>query len=284
MLNTAPRPTFAAAAALIVAGLLAAPAAAQTLDVTGLDADAVEATVTLPTGQSADLTVRFEAATNLTPETLGVAVRALGATETGLLARLPAGSPGTIAPASGLPLLITVSPEPGFAFDGLAEVELYTTDLKFAAGSPLRMFKAEDGGAFRDITTMNAGGSYRSRGSTGKFSEFLIVTDLRAPAVVLEQKAARLDGLIADARGAGGDALADALAGDLAGVRAAAADGRYADAITGADALADRAEAAGASGALPNTYTPNGAQNLAGQIRAEALTLRFTLTLAANGF
>ena len=280
--------TVVQSVSLTVTSLLAfsigATAAAQAVDVTGVGPNKGEAVATLPSGQGADLTISFEAASGLTGEALGISVAAIEPFDPRILSRLPASSPGSITPAGGLPLLITVAPDEGFSFDGLAEVELYTKDLHFTAGSPLRMFKAEDGGAFRDITTLNAGGSYRSRGSTGKFSEFVIVSDLRAPAIVLAEKAARLDALIADARDAGGDALAGSLAGDLAAARAAAADGRYDDAVEAADALADRAEAAGTDGTLPNTYAPDGPENLAGQLRAEALTLRFTLTLAANGF
>ena len=268
-----------------MSALTALPSAsAQTVsDLTVADR-AVMATVSVPSGQSADLSIAFENASGLTAETIGLSVAVRPPFDPNVLSRLPATSPGTIAPAAGLPMVVTVAPSAGFSFDGVATVELYTTDLKFAAGSPLRLFKAEDGGAFRDITTMNAGGSYRSRGSTGKFSEFVIVSDLRSSAEVFSVKAARLDGLIADARAQAGDALADALAADLAAARTAAADGRYADAIGAADALADRADTAGAEGVLANRYAPGGPENLAGQLRAEALTLRFTLTQAANGF
>ena len=259
-------------------------AAAQALTVVEAQADEFEATVSLETGQSADITLSFDDASGLSTQSLGISVNALDPFDPAFLSRLPAGAPGSIGVAAGLPMLITVSPEAGFSFDGLAAVEIYTTDLHFTAGSPLRMFKAEEGGEFRDITVRNASGSYRSLGSTGKFSEFVIVTDLRSPDVVLAGKAARLDGLIAEARGVSGDVLADALASDLAVLRAAAADDRFGDAIDAADAIADQAESAGDSGLLPDTYTPGGPKNLSGQIRAEAATIRFTLTLAANGF
>src|SRR4029079_17079642 len=63
---------------------------------------------------------------------------------------------------------------------------------------PLRLFKAPLDGRFVDVTEYMGMGSYRVRGSTGGFSEFLIVADLRSVDRVIGEKFDRLERTLTD--------------------------------------------------------------------------------------
>jgi hypothetical protein len=71
-------------------------------------------------------------------------------------------------------------------------VDIHTHNLNYSADTPLRLFKAPVGGDFRDITDSTSSGSYRARGSTGKFSQFIIVADTRSHLINSQIKLAHL--------------------------------------------------------------------------------------------
>jgi hypothetical protein len=230
----------------------------------------------------ADLAVSFEQAIGLGVATLGLSVEVVSPLNIGLLGRLPAGA--TLP--SAFPVLLRIEPPAGggLSFSGVVTVELHTHALQYAPGGPLRLFAASDGGAFKDITEQTDSGSYRVRGSKGSFSEFMIVADLRTAGASIAEKFARLDGTLA-AHAAGMDlALYSSLAQRLQAARVAYDSGDHATAIGHTDAFA--AEARGASGVrLPDVWrSARDVVNVAGELRAAAATLRYSLTLAANGY
>ncbi len=271
-------------AVLCVGSLSLAPtsASAELLDAR-VEGNRVTATVALAGGLEADLTVRFENAAGLTLGSLGLSAKAVDPLDPALLARLPTAS--LVAVPAGFPVMVTIDPpaDGGLTFNGLAEVELYTKNLIYAAGSPLRLFSAPKGGEFRDITDLIAGGSYRTRGSKGNFSDFLVVADTRPLQQVIGLKFDRLDTTLINEASVIGPGLSMTLSNHLAAARSAWQAGRYDDAIAAIEDFDRSVGDAGAAGQLPNQWrAAGGVRNLAGELRADAHTLRFSLTLAAN--
>lgn len=262
--------------------LAATSASAELLD-TRVAGNEVAATIALPGDLTADLAVRFENAAGLTLESLGLTAQTVDPLDPALLSRLQAA--GLVGVPAGFPVMVTIDPptDGGLSFNGLAEVELYTKNLLYAAGSPLRLFKAEKGGDFRDITDMIAGGSYRTRGSGGNFSDFLVVADTRPLPQVIALKFDRLDSALINEASVIGPGLSTTLEGHLAAARNAWQSGRFDDAIAAIEDFDRSVGDAGAAGQLPNEWrAAGGVRNLAGELRADARTLRFSLTLAAN--
>jgi hypothetical protein len=148
----------------------------------------VEVVVHLPNGISADLTLQFENAVGLTKENLGISAELFDVTSLDFSDRLPDSL--NITPSAAFPMIITIEPKTnsGFSFSGVATVDIHTHNLEYTANTPLRFFKAPLNGEFKDITTTMGSGSYRARGSTGRFSQFVIMADFRAPLVVVQQK------------------------------------------------------------------------------------------------
>lgn len=173
--------------------VLTAPAVASAA-VLPVDVDVNGDTTTARVGSPLvlfDLRLDFDAAEGLTPAALGVSADTVSITDPTLLARLP--SVAVSIPA-GLPVLTTVEPPMlgGLAFDRRVHVELHTHLLAYTANSRYRLFKASLGGDFRDITSSVEPGSVRTRGTTGGFSQFLVVLDLRPTDEVVAEKIAWL--------------------------------------------------------------------------------------------
>lgn len=105
-----------------------------------------------------------------------------------LLQRLPAGV--QLPPQGAFPMLISIEPPAGEnpSFDNTVDLELHTHNLEYTPGTRLRLFAASHGGNFRDITNYVGEGSYRCRGSRGKFSEFLVALDTRDTQTVIADK------------------------------------------------------------------------------------------------
>lgn len=263
--------------ALVFAALLPA-ADAAILDPT-VDGNRLVADIDLGT-LSAELAIEFEDVVGLSVANLGLSAELVNPTDPALLARLA----GTdLSPAAGFPVLVRIQPPAsgGLAFEGLVDVTLYTHDLHYTVGTPLRLFSAPDGGMFRDITAEMSSGSYRVRGSKGTFSEFLIVADLRATATAVDAKFTRLADLLYGHAGGIDPLVFSDLEAQLATAEAAWDDGDVPAAIAGVEDFA--ATVKGAAG-IPNVWrSARDLDNVAGELRAAAATLRFSLTLASNG-
>ena len=224
-------------------------------------------------GIGAELILTFDNATNLSASNLGISAQVVDPLDLALLSRLPALDLASLP--SALPLLITVEPPNtgGFSLNNTVRVEIHTHLLPYTAGSSFRLFKAPLNGAFRDITDEVAPGSVRTRGTTGGFSQFLVLLDLRGTQGVVAQKFTALRAkatlLSTLERGPVIDLIDSA--------EVAVADARYADAIASLDALRARVSARAGS-TIPNTWTPlNRNSNVAGELLSGAATLKFSV-------
>ena len=221
----------------------------------------------------ADLTLSFDDASGLSPASLGVTAQLLNPSASALLDRLP--DPELNQLSGALPLLVTIEPPAngGLSFDRTVRVEIHTHLLSYTTGSSYRLFKAPVGGEFRDITDEIASGSVRARGTTGGFSQFLVLADLRETGAVIAEKVdwlrERIDLLPAGER--------PAFDGYLDTVEAAVDSEDYASATTALDLFRARA-AIRAGNQLDATWQPGGStQNHAGELVSGAATLKFSV-------
>lgn len=254
--------------------------------VTGIqiDGNEVSATIELPGDVQADLTLRFEQAIGLSERGLGMSVESVDPSSESLLGQLP--NSDEVAVPAGFPVLLSIEPptDGGLSFEGVVEIELYTANLQYVLASPLRLFSSSDGERFRDITSEISGGSYRTRGSGGTFSDFLIAVDTRPLAATIDHKFDRLVQVLEDH----GADIAEDLAGELDGYFNAAwehwLNGNISAAIAGIRNFEDAVRAGAADGQMPNIWSSAGdLDNVGGMLRAEARTLRFSLGLAGAG-
>ena len=221
----------------------------------------------------ADVTLSFDDASGLSPSSLGITAELVNPTAPSLLARLPYLELNQLAGA--LPLLVTIEPPAngGLSFDRTVRVEIHTHLLAYTPGSSYRLFKAPLGGEFRDITDEIASGSVRARGTTGGFSQFLILADLRETGTVIGQKVEWLRDRI-DLLPAGEQPAFDAY---LDTVESAVASADFPTAIATLDLFRARA-AARAGNQLAATWQPGSAQNHAGELISGAATLKFSVS------
>lgn len=272
-------PRLSVAKASLVAAALAlaaTPAAATGIASFEVSGSTVTAVIELPGGIGADLTIAFDQALGLSAESLGVSADLISASS--LVGRLPTG----VSLPSAFPLKLTVEPPPDgpLSFAGLVSIDLHTHNLSFTANTPLRLFRADDGGAFADVTESMGMGSYRVRGSTGDFCEFLIVADTRNTDAVIGAKFNALQSALDDALVP--DEVAAALQEAIDASRAAYLARQYVAAIEELQAL-DALVRESSGTLIPNVWrSADDLDNSAGVLRAAASTLRFSLTLRAN--
>jgi len=268
-------PFLVVAAALL---LETAPVRGEGIASFELEGNEARASIELGGIALADLTLSFEDAIGLSQESLGLDARIATASE--LLNRLPA----NVSLPAALPLVLKIAPPASgpLAFTGTASIELHTHLLGFTPSSPLRLFRAQNGGAFVDVTQTMGTGSYRVRGDTGGFSEFAILVDLRGINAVITSKYNRLQALL-DADAATLPApLVASLQGDLDASRAAYQGGQLVAAVSELEQL-DSTVRQQSGSAIPNVWrSSRDLTNMAGELRAAAGTLRFSLNLKAN--
>jgi hypothetical protein len=178
--------------------LLAAPAwcSAQALPVSVKIAGSIaHVQIGSPGSPVADLTLTFDDVSGLSASSLGISAQAISLSDPALLSRLPS---SLTAIPSAFPVMISVEPPStgGLQQRRLVHVEVHTHALAYVAGSPLRLFKAPLGGAFRDITEDVKPGSVRTRGTTPGWSQFVLLADLRPSAAVVADKFAYLRTMI----------------------------------------------------------------------------------------
>ena len=158
------------------------------------DADTATAIINLPTAAdpqySATVTIWFDAATNLSADSLGLTAEIVDpATFTGL--------PSGVNLDPNFPVLVSVEPQTAIFRNGLEtdqsgdgnlsftnsyELELHSDEHLSCSSSSsnFRLFKApHDSDTFTDITDDIYQGSVRARGRGGAFSRFVIVHDTR---------------------------------------------------------------------------------------------------------
>ncbi|HEX5123460.1 MAG TPA: DUF6689 family protein [Rhodanobacteraceae bacterium] len=200
---------------LCVAGVLsmtlAAAASAQV--VVTVDGETAHATVSLTdnngTTYDADVTIVFDTPANLTPAALNLTATIIDPDQINprlavdqygnsncYTSLLP---PATICPTvdPAFPVMLTVEPivlpwlftsgfDGGNSGDGVFSflntygVEIHTHDLVYTDRSPYRVFKAQIGDNFHDVTDDVQPGSVRVRGRGGAFSQFVVANDPRS--------------------------------------------------------------------------------------------------------
>lgn len=230
-------------------------------------------------GASATLTIRFENVVGLSAANLGLSAKLVDPLS-GLAGRLPSGAS---LPAA-FPLVVKISPPAsgGLSFSGIVAIELYTHDLQFTVGSPLRIFSSPDGGSFTDVTTIVSSGSIRTGGSKPDFSEFIIAADVRPLGTVIQLKYQKLGALLSQHAATMGSGLHGELAALYNASQNAYASGNLAAAIGYLEAFTDKVVAASGA-ALPDVWrSSRDVTNVAGSLRSAAATLRYSLTLASN--
>jgi len=171
---------------------LSSLANAQALPVSvGITGNVANIRIGSSTAPMADVILTFDSATGLSAASLGVSARQIDITQPVILSRLP----NTLVKLnSAFPVMVTIEPPStgGLVQRRVTHVEVHTHLLAYSAGSTFRLFKAQIGQPFRDITTEVAPGSVRTRGTTPGWSQFLIVADLRPTSVVIDEKYAYL--------------------------------------------------------------------------------------------
>ncbi len=256
------------------------PAAAQlNLNLSGLTASvsgsSVNITLSLPGVLGTTLSLSFEDVTGLTVGNLGLSGRLINPFDPAILARLPSGT----IPA--LPVMLRIEPpvNGGLAFNGVWNLDLHTYSLLYSLGCPFRIYSAPLGGSFNDITTTMGAGSYRARGTSGGFSEFLIVADLRTVNQAINAKFNHLEGLLDEYEGSLSTPLYDDLSDLLEDARTDFNQGHTVDAIAKIDDFVDLVEAHSGTD-IPDLWrAARDVDNVAGYLRGGALTLRFSLDL-----
>lgn len=264
--------------------LLAVPAAGQGIASVTVTESGAEASIDLVAGFQADLSLRFDQVLGLYPggEALGLSAIAVDPTDLSLLGRLPDSQLVTIPAA--FPVLITIDPPAshGLSFSGAAMISLHTHDLTYTANSPLRLFAADDGGPFYDITYTMGMGSYRVGGSKGKFSEFMIVSDLRPASEVIDAKFGRVQDILDDNAAAVEPTVLDSLQASLDAAWSWYGAGDLVSARTEINHFIDLVTA-NSGAAIPSTWrSSRDLVNVAGELREGAATLRFSLSLSAS--
>ena len=261
--------------------LAALPAAAETVVPLTITSTGATGTVTLPGGLGIDLELSFESVVGLHPTSLNVTAAVVLPLDPILSRLLLAGG----ALPTGLPVVIKIEPteDSALSFQGLASLSLHTHNLSLNPLVPMSLFSASGGGPFRDITRTEGIGSYRVGGSTGGFSEFVIVLDKRTIDAVIRGKFDALTALL--------DANDDTIdAATLAGLQSRLATARThynAGALVAAiaDVGAFAADVQAASGAgIPDVWRANDPLvNVAGQLRSASETLKFSLSRKQSG-
>lgn len=247
------------------------------LTVTG---NRAETNLQLPGGLEIDLAIEFEQVVGLNSAALDVSASLVSPNDLTFLGRMP--SPDTILPAA-LPVLIRIEPSAASAlsFSGTVSVSLHTHNLSLNLEAPLVLMSASSGGAFRDITSRVAVGSYRVDGSGGGFSEFIIARDPRSLDAIVTEKSDRLEAHLSAHESAIPAETLTTLRAHLAHARTLSSSGLPVQAISEVSAFIDLVKAQG--GAIPDVWRAHDPRvNVAGLLRSAAQTLQFSLTLKAN--
>ena len=249
-------------------------ATAQSLPVSvNTSGNTANVVIGLPGRALAEVSLEFENVSGLNASSIGVSAERISISDPALLARLPGIS--LLQPSALLPLLITIEPpsQGGLSFRDTGRIEVHTHALAYTVGSSFRLLTAPLGGAFRDITDEIAQGSVRARGTYGGFSQFLIVTDLRATDDVIDVKIDALRARIASLP-IGERPVFAAL---LDEIESSVADGDFGPALAAIDAFRSRAVSRGGQ-QLANVWRASrDADNQAGELVAGAATLRFSV-------
>ncbi len=268
---------YLSAALLVLAAqsIQSAPAMASGVGQVQVVGNEVTATVEVGVFR-ASLKITFEQALGLNATALDLSAVQLDPTSPALLSRLP--NPSKITLPAQFPIQISVSPgaASNLTFAGVYEIELSTSNLVFHPD--FRIFKATGGGLFQDITDFSGVGSYRVRGMSGEFSDFLILLDIRNKNSVVSQKFDALQNNLNSFAGQIESGVLSNLQAKLDSARQSYLLGLTVEAAADLEAFANEVKAnEGAN--IPNLFRANDATtaNVAGILRSGANTLIFSI-------
>jgi hypothetical protein len=238
----------------------------------------VNATITVDNVYAATLRITFENVIGLTKDSIAITAVTVDPKSQALLQRI--GNKNLFSVPALFPVMINVSPTPTstLSFTGVVEIELSTSNLAF--DTKFRLMKSPNGGNFDDITNFAGIGSYRVRGTSGDFSDFLIVLDLRPNSQAIDSKFTKLQYALSTHASRIEASMAQNLQSRLDAAVASYQGGSKPDAITHLQAFIDDIVADGGQ-KVPNTYRANDLNtvNVAGDLRRHAATLIFSLRL-----
>lgn len=264
---------------MLVVGLMAqamiAAVAAPTSTVV-YSSNKVVADVKFDQNLSFDFSISFEHAVGLNETNFKVTAQRVSPFDSSITSRLPDSMHTALH--DGFPVLITVTarPDRGFAFTGEAQLELYTQSIDFADN--LRLFRSHNQGQFEDITTLTAAGSLRAGGSTGQFSDFLILVDNRDPQAQVTAKARELSSYLYSFV----DSLGDDVGAELRALSRNAEAHVYEGRFNAAAAIVNnfiRVLERTSGESIPDVWrSSDDIENVKGELLTRARNLRFTLS------
>jgi Family of unknown function (DUF6689)/FIMAH domain len=238
----------------------------------------INATIQVDNVYEAKLHIEFENVIGLTQDSISITAYQIDPKSIANLQRL--GNPSLFTIPTLFPIQITITPTPQstLSFTGVVDIEISTTNLTF--DSRFRLFKSPNGGNFSDITNFSGIGSYRVRGTSGDFSDFIIALDLRTAAQAIDSKFNNLQYALSTYSSRIDPATAQNLQTKLDAARASYQAGNKAQAADQMQSFIDEVKAASGS-KIPNTYRANDLNtvNVAGDLQRHAATLIFSLRL-----
>lgn len=272
--------------ALVVGLLIGAPTASAGPGIVDeqVDGNVLTARVRILGIDLVDLRIEFEEVEGLEPGALGLSADLLDILElAALLGRLPDLLLTTIP--TELLLVLHLDPDPGVSFRGAAWLTLKTDLLPYIPGTRLRIFHASGLGPFEDVTAETGAGSYRGGAMRPDLytSTYIIAIDLRSEQTVADRKLDRIEALLAARSGVIDPAVQAGLESRLAAVRTAFESGAHVNAVAALDGFAQAVIQASGSD-IPDVWdSESSAPNVAGELRSQAATARFTLLQMAGG-
>lgn len=264
--------TFAVAAVLLVQPALTNKASANDIE---YSENRISADLVLQNGMDLQLSISFAQAIGLNEDSVKLSVEALGPKDSRILSRLPDNF--NMWAVDSFPVLISVQPlgDRGFSFSGEAEIELYTTSIDYADN--IRLFRSHAGGEFEDITTLTAAGSLRARGSTGHFSDFILLVDNRDANVIAATKARDLANYLYNHVFSMEDQFGNEIQALTRNINDHVQQGRYQAAASNLNNMLRKLESARGK-SVPSVWRSSGdLENVQGELLTKARSLRFTL-------
>lgn len=242
------------------------------------DDNSIEAEFTLTNTIEVDLSLSFDNSVGLHPSNFDISAELVSLTELDILNRLPS---SLVQMQAAFPVVVSVKPkaDAGFAFEGMAAIELYTKALHYDSSVPLRVFRSHDNGTFEDITMLTSAGSIRARGNLGGFSDFMILLDTRLPDTVIGHKFQLIEQLLTDSRSDIDSALLTQIDNQMTILDNALSGLDYSQALTATDALISLIDAASGND-IPDVWrSSNDLVNVKGEMLTWLNTLRYSLRI-----
>jgi hypothetical protein len=241
-----------------------------------IDGNTLQAKLQVTTLIEVDLVVEFEKSVGLIADNINISATLSDVNASTITNRL---SSTGIKVIPTFPVIISISPkaDTGFAFEGLASVEIYTKSVDYNAAMPARIFRSHANSDFEDITSMISAGSIRARGNTGSFSDFMILLDERNNVDVVDDTFSQLNELVSQYNNHISATLAITIQAGIRALQQALSMGDYTAALKLVEELIVVTE--NASGEqLSNVWrSSNDLVNMQGELLTRLRTLKYSL-------